>query len=128
MEAESLNIKLRLDLSGVTAGVKKVKDQLTGMAKTVKDSIPHIKKEGDKAGKSLDDVSTASNKLKKSIEGIGKEAKSSLASVSAESSKVVSKLNALDIAKKSSSSFDTQDITNGASDASESVEKLQSTM
>ena len=128
MEAESLNIKLRLDLSGVTAGVKKVKDQLTGMAKTVKDSIPHIKKEGDKAGKSLDDVSTASNKLKKSIQGIGKEAKSSLASVSAESSKVVSKLNALDIAKKSSSSFDTQDITNGASDASESVEKLQSTM
>ena len=128
MEAESLNIKLRLDLSGVTAGVKKVKDQLTGMAKTVKDSIPHIKKEGDKAGKSLDDVSTASNKLKKSIQGIGKEAKSSLASVSAESSKVVSKLNSLDIAKKSSSSFDTQDITNGASDASESVEKLQSTM
>ena len=128
MEAESLNIKLRLDLSGVTAGVKKVKDQLTGMAKTVKDSIPHIKKEGDKAGKSLDDVSTASNKLKKSIEGIGKEAKSSLASVSAESSKVVSKLNALNVAKKSSSSFDTQDITNGASDASESVEKLQSTM
>ena len=128
MEAESLNIKLRLDLSGVTAGVKKVKDQLTGMAKTVKDSIPHIKKEGDKAGKSLDDVSTASNKLKKSIQGIGKEAKASLASVSAESSKVVSKLNSLDIAKKSSSSFDTQDITNGASDASESVEKLQSTM
>lgn len=128
MEAESLNIKLRLDLSGVTAGVKKVKDQLTGMAKTVKDSIPHIKKEGDKAGKSLDDVSTASNKLKKSIQGIGKEAKSSLASVSAESSKVVNKLNALNVAKNNGTGFNTQNITDGASAASESLEGLQNTM
>lgn len=128
MEAESLNIKLRLDLSSVTAGVTKVKQQLTGMAKTVKDSIPHIKKEGDKAGKSLDDISTASNRLKKSIGDIGREAKYSLASVSAESSKVVSKLNALNVAKSNSSAFNTSGIAEGTSDASESLDDLQGTM
>ena len=91
METESLNIKLKLDLSSVTSGVTKVKKQLNGMAKSVKDSIPHISREGNKASKSLNDVSAASTKAKKSIRDIGKEAKSSLSAVAAESSKMASK-------------------------------------
>ena len=128
MEAESLNIKLKLDLSSVTSGVKKVKQQLTGMTKTVKDSIPHISKEGNKASKSLNDVSTASNKAKKAIGDIGKEAKSSLSAVSAESSKVINKLNAINVAKKNSSSFGGSHISEGADSASDSLQGLQSTL
>ena len=128
MEAESLNIKLKLDLSSVTSGVTKVKKQLTGMAKSVKDSIPHISKEGNKASKSLNDVSTASNKAKKAIGDIGKEAKSSLSAVSAESSKVINKLNAINVAKKNSSSFGGSHISEGADSASDSLQGLQSTL
>ena len=128
MEAESLNIKLKLDLSSVTSGVTKVKKQLTGMAKTVKDSIPHISKEGNKASKSLNDVSAASNKAKKAIGDIGKEAKSSLSAVSAESSKVINKLNAINVAKKNSSSFGSSNISEGADSASDSLQGLQSTL
>lgn len=128
MEAESLNIKLKLDLSSVTSGVKKVKQQLTGMTKTVKDSIPHISKEGNKASKSLNDVSAASNKAKKAIGDIGKEAKSSLSAVSAESSKVINKLNAINVAKKNSSSFGGSHISEGAEAASDSLQGLQSTL
>ena len=128
MEAESLNIKLKLDLSSVTSGVKKVKQQLTGMTKTVKDSIPHISKEGNKASKSLNDVSAASSKAKKAIGDIGKEAKSSLSAVSAESSKVINKLNAINVAKKNSSSFGGSHISEGADSASDSLQGLQSTL
>ena len=128
MEAESLNIKLKLDLSSVTSGVKKVKQQLTGMTKTVKDSIPHISKEGNKASKSLNNVSTASSKAKKAIGDIGKEAKSSLSAVSAESSKVINKLNAINAAKKNSSSFGGSHISEGADSASDSLQGLQSTL
>lgn len=128
MEAESLNIKLRLDLSNVTSGVTKVKKQLTGMAKTVKDSIPQISREGKNASKSLHDVSTASNKAKKAVGDIGKEAKSSLSAVSAESSKVINKLNAINAAKKNSGSFSASGISKGTSDASESLQGLQNTM
>ena len=128
MEAESLNIKLKLDLSSVTSGVTKVKKQLTGMAKSVKDSIPHISKEGNKASKSLNDVSTASSKAKKAIGDIGKEAKSSLSAVSAESSKVINKLNAINVAKKNSSGFGGSHISEGADSASDSLQGLQSTL
>ena len=128
MEAESLNIKLKLDLSSVTSGVTKVKKQLTGMAKSVKDSIPHISKEGNKASKSLNDVSTASSKAKKAIGDIGKEAKSSLSAVSAESSKVINKLNAINVAKKNSSSFGGSHISEDADSASDSLQGLQSTL
>ena len=128
MEAESLNIKLKLDLSSVTSGVTKVKKQLTGMAKSVKDSIPHISKEGNKASKSLNDVSTASSKAKKAIGDIGKEAKSSLSAVSAESSKVINKLNAINVAKKNSSGFGGSHISEDADSASDSLQGLQSTL
>lgn len=128
METESLNIKLKLDLSSVTSGVTKVKKQLNGMAKSVKDSIPHISREGNKASKSLNDVSTASSKAKKAIGDIGKEAKSSLSAVSAESSKVINKLNAINIAKKKSSSFGSSHISEDTDSASDSLQGLQSTL
>ena len=128
METESLNIKLKLDLSSVTSGVTKVKKQLNGMAKSVKDSIPHIATEGNKASKSLNDVSAASTKAKKSIRDIGKEARSSLSAVAAESSKMASKLSAINAAKKNGIGFDTQDIVDGASSSSDSLEGLQNTM
>ena len=134
MEAESLNIKLRLDLSGVTSGITKVKKQLTGMAKTVKDSIPQIKREGDKAEKSLDSVSTASTKVKKSVEGIGKEAKESIGKIYTESVKVASKLKGVKFrtgaveSQNTSTSFDSDSIAKGSDDASESLEGLRNTM
>ena len=128
METESLNIKLKLDLSSVTSGVTKVKKQLTGMAKSVKDSIPHISREGNKASKSLNDVSAASTKAKKAIGDIGKEAKSSLSAVAAESSKVINKLNAINVAKKNSSSFGGSHISEDADSASDSLQGLQSTL
>lgn len=132
MEAESLNIKLRLDLSNVTSGVKKVKTQLTGMAKSVKDSIPQIKKEGDKAEKSLGGVSTASAKVKKSVESIGKEAKDSIGKIYTESAKVASKLKGVKFStgtvNSKNTSFDSSAISQGADEASESIGKLQETM
>lgn len=128
MEAESLNIKLKLDLSSVTSGVKKVKQQLTGMAKSVKDSIPHISKEGNKASKSLNDVSTASNKVKKSIESIGKEAKSSLGKVYAESEKVANKMKGIKFDNKFNFNFNSDGISGGADAASNSINDLQDTM
>jgi len=53
MTAEQLNIKLNLDISDITAGVKKVKTQLSGMADKVKQSIPKIDSESKKAKKSV---------------------------------------------------------------------------
>ena len=126
MEAESLNIKLKLDLSSVTSGVKKVKQQLTGMTKTVKDSIPHISKEGNKASKSLNDVSRASSKVKKSIESIGKEAKSSLGKVYAESEKVANKMKGIKF--DNNFNFNSDSISGGADAASDSINNLQDTM
>lgn len=126
MEAESLNIKLKLDLSSVTSGVTKVKKQLTGMAKSVKDSIPHISKEGNKASKSLNNVSTASNKVKKSIESIGKEAKSSLGKVYAESEKVANKMKGIKF--DNNFNFNSDVISGGADAASDSINNLQDTM
>ena len=126
MEAESLNIKLKLDLSSVTSGVKKVKQQLTGMTKTVKDSIPHISKEGNKASKSLNNVSTASSKVKKSIESIGKEAKSSLGKVYAESEKVANKMKGIKF--DNNFNFNSDSISGGADAASDSINNLQDTM
>lgn len=132
MEAESLNIKLRLDLSNVTSGVTKVKKQLTGMAKSVKDSIPQIKREGDKAEKSLDGVSSASAKVKKSVESIGKEAKDSIGKIYTESAKVASKLKGVNFSTgttdRENTSFDSSTISRGADDASKGLDNLRNTM
>ena len=126
MEAEQLNIKLRLDLSGVDASVKKVKQQFNGMAKTVKDSLPHIKKEGDKAEKSLGNVDKATDKLKKSLNDIGTKAQASLGKVYSESEKVANKLKNIKFDTKFG--FDSDSISDGASTASDSLGELQSAM
>ena len=126
MEAEQLNIKLRLDLSGIDASVKKVKQQFNGMAKTVKDSLPHIKKEGDKAEKSLGNVDKATDKLKKSLNDVGTKAKASLGKVYSESEKVANKLKNIKFDTKFG--FDSDSISDGASTASDSFGELQSAM
>ena len=126
MEAEQLNIKLRLDLSGIDASVKKVKQQFNGMAKTVKDSLPHIKKEGDKAEKSLGNVDKATDKLKKSLNDVGTKAKASLGKVYSESEKVANKLKNIKFDTKFG--FDSDSISDGASTASDSLGELQSAM
>ena len=126
MEAESLNIKLKLDLSSVTSGVTKVKKQLTGMAKSVKDSIPHISKEGNKASKSLNDVSTASNKAKKAIGDIGKEAKSSLGKVSRESSKVVNSLKSIKANSNISFGYDSENISESTETVNNALDSVKS--
>ena len=126
MEAESLNIKLKLDLSSVTSGVTKVKKQLTGMAKSVKDSIPHISKEGNKASKSLNDVSTASNKAKKAIGDIGKEAKSSLGNVSRESSKVVNSLKSIKANSNISFGYDSENISESTETVNNALDSVKS--
>ena len=126
MEAESLNIKLKLDLSSVTSGVTKVKKQLTGMTKTVKDSIPHISKEGNKASKSLNDVSTASNKAKKAIGDIGKEAKSSLGKVSRESSKVVNSLKSIKANSNISFGYDSENISESTETVNNALDSVKS--
>ena len=128
MEAEQLNIKLRLDLSGVDASVKKVKQQFNGMAKTVKDSLPHIKKEGDKAEKSLGNVDKATDKLKKSLNDVGTKAQSSLGRVYSESEKVANKLKNIKFDTKFGFDFDSDSISDGASAASDSFSELQSAM
>ena len=128
MEAEQLNIKLRLDLSGVDASVKKVKQQFNGMAKTVKDSLPHIKKEGDKAEKSLGNVDKATDKLKKSINDVGTKAQASLGKVYSESEKVANKLKNIKFDTKFGFDFDSDSISDGASTASDSLGELQSAM
>ena len=128
MTAEQLNIKIKLDISEIKNGAKKVKQELAGMTDKVKQSLPKIGAESDKAAKSLDKISDASKDVKKNIGDIGKEAKESLSAISAESSKAINKLNALNAAKKNSSSFSTQDIGDSASAASDSLEDLQNTM
>ena len=128
MEAEQLNIKLRLDLSGVAASVKKVKQQFNGMAKTVKDSLPHIKKEGDKAEKSLGNVDKATDKLKKSLNDVGTKAQSSLGKVYSESEKVANKLKNIKFDTKFGFDFDSDSISDGAESASDSFGELQSAM
>lgn len=124
MEAESLNIKIRLDLSTVSNGVKKVKDQFNGMKKTIKDSLPQISKEGDKAEKSLNSVDKATDKLKNSLSDVGTKAKTSLGQVYSESEKVANKLKNI----KFDTNFDSDSISEGAGAASDSLGELQSTM
>ena len=125
MTSENLNIKIRLDLSDVTSGVKKVKAQLTGMTDKVKQSIPKISSEGKKAQSALSGVSKAGNEVKKSLDGIGDEAKSSL-------SDIVTQSNRAKAALKSISSVSGSDIKIGVStgnlNTSEATEEATSSL
>lgn len=90
MPAEQLNIKIKFDISDLTAGVKKAKTKLGEIATAAKRNIPHINTEGKKAGKSLVDVSEAGSKVKKTLEDIGGTAKANLTNITSESKKITS--------------------------------------
>ena len=129
MEAESLSIKVRLDASGVTAGVNKVKQQITGMANKVKQSIPQISKESKKAGTALEGVAAASKKATKSLDGIGDEAKKSLGGIPALAKKAKNALGSIGSGTSSIKfGFDTEGMAEGAGAASDSLGELQGTM
>lgn len=128
MTAEQLNIKLRFDTSEIKTGVQQVKTQLTGMANTVKQSIPQISKEGKKAGTALGSVATASNKVKKSLDGIGDEAKDSLGDVVKYAKQAQNAVKGIGSGANVKVGFDAESMTEGASSASESLGELESTM
>lgn len=129
MTAEQLNIKLNLDISDITAGVKKVKTQLSGMADKVKQSIPKIDSESKKAKKSLEQVGDAGDDVKKSIANIGTEAQKSLSGVVSQSKKISQAFK--DIKTSSANAkigVGTEDSTDSIDRTSESLEGLQGTM
>lgn len=129
MNAETLSIKMKLDIGDVLSDVKKIKTQLSGMANTVKQSIPKIGTESTKAKSALSGITKASKDVKKSIEGIGDEAKESLSTVSKQSDKVAQALNRIGIAGKSAQSGLSADgITESADSANGSLEEMQGTM
>lgn len=129
MTAEQLNIKLNLDISDITAGVKKVKTQLSGMADKVKQSIPKIDSESKKAKKSLEQVGDAGDDVKKSIAKIGTEAQKSLSGVVSQSKKISQAFK--DIKTSSANAkigVSTEDYTDSIDGTNESLESLQDTM
>lgn len=129
MTAEQLNIKLNLDISDITAGVKKVKTQLSGMADKVKQSIPKIDSESKKAKKSLEQVGDAGDDVKKSIANIGTEAQKSLSGVVSQSKKISQAFK--DIKTSSANAkigVSTEDYTDSIDGTSESLEGLQDTV
>ena len=129
MTAEQLNIKIKLDISEVKNGAKKVKQELSGMTDKVKQSLPKIGTESDKAAKSLDKVSDASKDVKESIEDIGAKARSSLSDVVTRSNKITSAFKSMSAASKD---VNLGIHTDGASEATDSMNnslvELQSTM
>ena len=129
MNAETLNIKLKLDLGTLMNDVKKVKTQLSGMAGTVKNSIPKISTESKRAKDALGDVTKASNDVKKAIDGIGDEAKDSLSTVTSQSSKMAQALKSIGIAgRDAQSGFNTDGMAESTDGATASLEEMQGTM
>lgn len=88
MTAEQLNIKIKLDISEVKNGAKKVKQELSGMTDKVKQSLPKISTESKNAKDALSKVSDVSKDVKKNIADIGQEANSSLSAVTSQSRKI----------------------------------------
>ena len=126
MTAEQLNIKLNLDISDITAGVKKVKTQLSGMADKVKQSIPKIDSESKKAKKSLEQVGDAGDDVKKSIANIGTEATASLGKVSRESSKVVNSLKSIKANSNISFGYDSENISESTGTVNNALDSVKS--
>ena len=126
MTAEQLNIKLNLDISDITAGVKKVKTQLSGMADKVKQSIPKIDSESKKAKKSLEQVGDAGDDVKKSIAKIGTEATASLGKVSRESSKVVNSLKSIKANSNISFGYDSENISESTGTVNNALDSVKS--
>lgn len=129
MTAETLNVKLQLDISDITNGVKKVKAQLSSMTDKVKHGIPKIGSESKKAKEALSKVSDAGNDVKKSIASIGKEAQSSLSDVVTQSKKITRAFKDVSTASANAKiGVSTEDSTDSIDGTSESLEGLQDTM
>ena len=129
MTAEQLSVKINLDISNISAGVKKVKTQIAGMADTVKQSIPKINTESKKANDSLGKIGNTSKQVTKAIKDIGDEAKDSLGDVVAKSNKVTNALK--DVVNANSSlqaSASGSDMAGSTDDANASLEEMQGTM
>ncbi len=129
MTSENLNIKIRLDLSDVTSGVKKVKTQLTGMTDKVKQSIPKINSESKKASTALSGVSKAGEDVKKTLDGIGREARDSLSDVVTQSNRVKAALKGIGSdGGKINIGFNTEGMAESTDEVNSSLESMQGTM
>lgn len=129
MTAEQLSVKINLDISNISAGVKKVKTQLAGMVDTVKQSIPKINTESKKANGSLGKIGNTSKQVTKAIKDIGDEAKDSLSDVVVQSNKVTNALK--DVVNANSSlqaSASGSDMAGSTDETNASLEEMQGTM
>lgn len=119
MTAEQLNIKINLDIAGLQSSTKKVKDQFNGIKKSVKESLPQISKESDKAEGSLGDIEKAAKRVKDSIGSVGDEAKASFSKIAQESSKAAKQI------KDVKFGVDSDGISDGVESASASLDGLK---
>ena len=129
MTAESLQVKLQLDISDLTAGIKKVKTQLQGMTDKVKQSIPKIGNESKKAKDALGKVGVETDSVKKKMAKLGDEAQSSLNGVVAQSRKVTQALKDMGNAGANVTiGADGSVITQSTDEVTASLGAMQSTM
>lgn len=122
MPAEQLNIKIKFDISDLTAGVKKAKTKLGEIATSAKQNIPHINTESKKASKSLEDVSEAGSKVKKTLDSIGSKAKSGLSSLTTEGGKIAKVFQKMGLASQTAQTGMNVDETTA------SLEEMKGTM
>ena len=129
MTAESLQVKLQLDISDLTAGIKKVKTQLQGMADKVKQSIPKIGSESKKAKDALGKVGIETDSVKKKMAKLGDEAQSSLNGVVTQSHKVTQALkNMGTVGANVTIGADGSAVAQSTDEATTSLGAMQSTM
>lgn len=129
MTAESLQVKLQLDISDLTAGIKKVKTQLQGMTDKVKQSIPKIGNESKKAKDALGKVGIETDSVKKKMAKLGDEAQSSLNGVVAQSHKVTKALKDMGTAGANVTiGADGSAVAQSTDEATASLGAMQSTM
>ena len=129
MTAESLQVKLQLDISDLTAGIKKVKTQLQGMTDKVKQSIPKIGNESKKAKDALGKVGIETDSVKKKMAKLGDEAQSSLNGVVAQSHKVTKALKDMGTAGANVTiGADGSAVAQSTDEATTSLGAMQSTM
>ena len=129
MTAESLQVKLQLDIGDLTAGIKKVKTQLQGMTDKVKQSIPKIGNESKKAKDALGKVGVETDSVKKKMAKLGDEAQSSLNGVVTQSHKVTQALKDMGTAGANVKiGADGSVVAQSTDEATTSLSAMQSTM
>jgi phage-related protein len=129
MTAEQLNIKMNLDIGDLLSDVKRVKTQISGMAASVKSSLPKISSESKGASNALSGVTRASKDVKKSLENIGDEARDSLQDVAKYSKTAATALKSMkDSGNGTKLGFDTDEMSDGVDDVTNSFEDMQGAM